>query len=72
MFTYTINRPLLGGATFLAVGFKGEGTLPLSMKEFLIRICQIPPKVAKSPFMNKFIVCLISIDFVVQVKCTRF
>ena len=39
MFTKTINEPLLqvfkkGGA--VAVGFKGEATLPLSMKESLI------------------------------------
>ena len=43
-----------GGATFLAVGFKWEATLPLSMKEFLICICQIPQKVGKSTILNKF------------------
>ena len=37
-----------GGAMFLAVGFKGEATLRPSMKEFLICMCQISPKVAKS------------------------
>ena len=44
--------------SFLAVGFKGEATLPLSMKEFFICICQISPKVSKSPFLNKFFVGL--------------
>ena len=65
MFTITINGPLLQvfeggwwGATFLAVGFKGEATLPLSMRGFLFCICQITPKVAKSPFLNKFFVGL--------------
>ena len=58
MLIKTINGPLLqvffkkggGGAMFLAVGFKGEATLPLSMKEFLICMCQISPKVAKHSF----------------------
>ena len=56
MFTKTTNEPLLqvlkkgGGAMFLAGGFKGEATLPLSMKEFLISMCQISLQVAKSSF----------------------
>jgi hypothetical protein len=33
-----------GAAMFLA----GEATIPLSMKEFLICMCQISPKVPKS------------------------
>ena len=37
-----------GVAMFLGVGFKGEATIPLSMKEFLICMCQISVKVPKS------------------------
>ena len=55
MYTKTINKPLLlvlfydgGGTMFLEVGFKGEATLPLSMKEFFICMCQISPKVTNS------------------------
>ena len=37
-----------GAAMFLAVGFEREATIPLSMKECLICMCQISPKVPKS------------------------
>jgi len=47
-----------GVLTFLAVGFKWEATLPLSMKKFLICICPIPQKVGKSTILNKFFVGL--------------
>ena len=39
----------------MAVGFKWEATLPLSMKEFLSQITQ---KVGKSTILNKFFVGL--------------
>ena len=37
-----------GAAMFLAVGFEGGATIPLSMKDFFICMRQISPKVPKS------------------------
>ena len=39
---------------FLAVGFKGEATLPLSIKKFLICICQISQKIDKKFFLGLY------------------
>ena len=52
MFTKTIKGPLL--QVFFKEGGGGEATLPLSIKKFLISICQISQKIDKKFFLGLY------------------